>query len=251
MEYIVDDPEVLKKMMLEKASLAKYVSGKMIKKYQLKDEALLKFQRSYKYIFEFSRRFYCIFLELYLLAYYSNIDPSKKQQQANSVISTRELEKISLMSYTEFEDIEKNKLLHLELEFAQKSHSKDKYREVLYKAQTEISGIILCRIFHVLKQELPTEAEMNIDCTLASMQADLCKNAMGEYLFSLTLYTFKHYLETVVPLDDFLHKISQLEDRHNVSEQIFFISSVLPMCTQIDLVARRIVEHMYKKSIAS
>lgn len=245
MEYIVDNEELLKKRIFEKDRLAKYVEQEMIKKYGISETETAKFKKAYDYITEFARRFYYIFLRLYLLAYYSSLNRNQKQKQADLIISTRELERITLMSFLQFEDMEKDKLLNLELEFAQKSRSRDKYREVLYKTSAETNGILFCRVFYFLKQELPKDAEKNIDCTFASMMGDLCKDMVGDYIFSLTLYAFKDYMDTYTPLDNYLKKMINLENIHDMTGEILLKNCMLPVHTQIDLVALRIVEHMY------
>ncbi|MBM3253314.1 MAG: hypothetical protein FJZ16_03560 [Candidatus Omnitrophica bacterium] len=248
MEYIVDNEELLRKRIFEKDRLAKYVEQEMIKKYGISEAETARFKKSHEYITEFARRFYYIFLRLYLLTYYSNLDRGQRQKQADLIISTRELEKITLMSYLQFEDFEKDKLLHLELEFAQKSRSKDKYREVLYTANAETNGVIFCRVFYFLRQEIPQEAEKNIDCTLASMMGDLCKDMVGDYVFSLSLYAFKNYMEMPSPLDSYPNKMIHLESIRDMSSEIFLTNCMLPVRTQIDLVSLRIVDHMYKTS---
>ncbi len=245
MEYIVDNEELLKKRIFEKDRLAKYVEQEIIKKYGLSETETAKFKKAHEYTTEFARRFYYVFLRLYLLGYYSSLNRDQKQKQANLVISTRELERITLMSFLQFEDMEKGKLLNMELEFAQKSRSRDKYREVLYKATAETNGILFSRVFYFLKQELPKDAEKNMDCTLASMMGDLCKDMVGDYIFSLSLYAFKDYMDTHFPFESFLKKMIGLENIQDINGEIILKNCMLPVYTQIDLVALRIVEHMY------
>lgn len=248
MEYIVDNEELAKKRVFEKDRLAKYVEQEIIKKYGLSESETPRFKKAHEYITEFSRRFYYIFLRLYLLAYYSNLDRNVRQKQANLIISTRELERVSLMSGLQFEDLEKEKLLQLELEFGQKSYSRDKYKEVLYNAIAEANGIVFCRVLYFLRQEMPREAEKSIDCTLASMMGDLCKDMMGDYIFSLTLFAYREYIKTPSPLNNYMTKMIKLENLKDLTGQLLIENCMIPVCTQIDLVSTRIVEHMYKKS---
>ncbi len=247
MEYIVDNEELLKKRVFDKERLAKYVEQEMMNKYDLSEADTAKFKKAHEYIAEFARRFYFIIIRLYNLAYYSKLSRKERQRQADSIVAAHELDRITLMSFLQFEDIEKKELLRVELEFAQNSYSKDKYRETLSAALAEINGIIYARVLYLMRQEIPQDAEKNIDCTLASMMGDMCKDMMGEYLFSLILLAFKNYVGNYKPLDSFSNRIVQLEDINDMTGQIFLANCILSIGTQIDVVSSRVVEHMYRK----